>query len=453
MVASPALHPGVPLTGAAAAPGPVALPLSPSMGHRTPPAPCLHHLRCASPRSPTSCFRTVYAVGPARMDSPRRAATPSPPPSLLCSAACATLADGVRPARPERPRGVEVPVDSAPRAAEEGDVSALRSQVAGLQRELQELREQFHMRDGLSAPSGRNSSTLSPALLQASDRSYLQTPTPQTGGPSVVELAWSSPATAAATAANTAPSPCEVQQHAAEAMESIKHLLANSPTRKAAMKYGIIPSPSGDVDVATTAPSNGSDAGVSTGRQDQLQQHQQRQQDQQLQQDQQQQLQRQLRQLRSPSFQQGEMTLQPDRLQRDPPPTGQWGVPPRAGGGAGFLVGGGGAGSSAATPADREHLTEVVLTRNPECREFGFMVVPERDRGMLVITWIDEEGLLARWNRTNPLHTVRQGDRITVVNGVSGDAEGLRTQLLATDSVWMRVLHVGERGAANIALA
>lgn len=73
---------------------------------------------------------------------------------------------------------------------------------------------------------------------------------------------------------------------------------------------------------------------------------------------------------------------------------------------------------------------EVQLTKDPAARvRFGFANVPSADGRSLLITWIDENGLLGNWNAYNADSGVREGDAIVNVNGVFGDSEAMRMQL------------------------
>lgn len=79
-----------------------------------------------------------------------------------------------------------------------------------------------------------------------------------------------------------------------------------------------------------------------------------------------------------------------------------------------------------------DNSVEVVLTKDTgegRMERFGFANVPTTDSRALAITWIDQSGLLAMWNRSKPALAVREGDFIVSVNGISGDIEAMRKQL------------------------
>mmetsp|Transcript_144591 Transcript_144591/g.255435 ORF Transcript_144591/g.255435 Transcript_144591/m.255435 type:complete len:97 (+) Transcript_144591:1-291(+) len=57
----------------------------------------------------------------------------------------------------------------------------------------------------------------------------------------------------------------------------------------------------------------------------------------------------------------------------------------------------------------------------------------------LLISSLDEDGLLAKWNRSFPDKTVLEGDDILAVNNVRADVEAMRTALYS-DTVRMLVL-------------
>eukprot|EP00429_Kryptoperidinium_foliaceum_P139058 CAMPEP_0176291980 /NCGR_PEP_ID=MMETSP0121_2-20121125/55839_1 /TAXON_ID=160619 /ORGANISM="Kryptoperidinium foliaceum, Strain CCMP 1326" /LENGTH=230 /DNA_ID=CAMNT_0017632861 /DNA_START=108 /DNA_END=797 /DNA_ORIENTATION=- len=215
------------------------------------------------------------------------------------------------------------------------------------------------------------------------------------------EPSWASPP---ANAASASPSPVEVQRHASDAVESIKRLLSSSPTRNAAIRYGVLQPGAGDHDAATT-PSTASELGGAPRQQLEAPQRQQQ-----------------------CGFQHGDPALQQEQVQWEYEPRTQqetqraadlrqWELqkqeemrrqsqhPPQSAVNAGYLRGATGGCSGAVNGnVDAEGASEVTLRRGGpgECREFGFMVVPERDRAMLVVTWIDGDGLLARWNSANP---------------------------------------------------
>lgn len=88
---------------------------------------------------------------------------------------------------------------------------------------------------------------------------------------------------------------------------------------------------------------------------------------------------------------------------------------------------------------------EVVLSkepgggaRGPGQQRFGFANVPTRDGRGLIVSWVDEVGLLYRWNRAHPDKAVHEGDRIVAVNSASDEVEAMRAQL-QVDTVRMLV--------------
>lgn len=60
---------------------------------------------------------------------------------------------------------------------------------------------------------------------------------------------------------------------------------------------------------------------------------------------------------------------------------------------------------------------------------FGFANVPGDDGRSLQITWIDPDGLLAKWNAEHPDLQVNEGDQVVAVNSFTEDVEAMRTQL------------------------
>uniref|UniRef100_A0A7S4QZL7 PDZ domain-containing protein n=1 Tax=Alexandrium monilatum TaxID=311494 RepID=A0A7S4QZL7_9DINO len=74
---------------------------------------------------------------------------------------------------------------------------------------------------------------------------------------------------------------------------------------------------------------------------------------------------------------------------------------------------------------------EVTLTKDlsDANSRFGFANVPSVDGRHLLVTWVDVNGLLARWNRSYPERGVREGDLICAVNGAMDDVEAMRLQL------------------------
>lgn len=74
---------------------------------------------------------------------------------------------------------------------------------------------------------------------------------------------------------------------------------------------------------------------------------------------------------------------------------------------------------------------EVTLAKdlNDTNSRFGFANVPSVDGRHLLITWVDANGLLGRWNRACPDRAVREGDLICTVNTAMEDVEAMRSQL------------------------
>merc|ERR1740121_2036643 len=104
---------------------------------------------------------------------------------------------------------------------------------------------------------------------------------------------------------------------------------------------------------------------------------------------------------------------------------------------------------SAATEAKME----VVLSKSNGAGEYGFVVVPDQDTTTLVVTWVDETGLLASWNRAHPLTPLKEGDIVEAVNGVSGDAQAMRAELLNGEVVRMMVSPANGCNAGKVSLA
>merc|ERR1712125_286718 len=73
------------------------------------------------------------------------------------------------------------------------------------------------------------------------------------------------------------------------------------------------------------------------------------------------------------------------------------------------------------------NVVEMTLSKTPSER-FGFANVPTQDARALIISWIDQQGLLAAWNARNVDRAAREGDRLLFVNGVDG-CEAMRAQL------------------------
>lgn len=398
---------------------------------------------------------------------------------------------------------VVVPVESlTPRAApgtvvnDPREMDMLRSQVSGLQREVFLLREQLAQREG-SLPSPRQA-VLTPRLrsqqLPPQEPTMVQHRQPQvskhapqlppqpsyalgagmhaSGPSSWGTTSFGSPAAPAALppgACDQAPGPGqpspprpnEVQQHAQEALERIRQLFADSPSRRAAQANGLLPSQQpgfGDsrdqgtsLTDGTTTASGSSDYGGG-GRWSA----------------------RQPGAIKSstsfgqfggqvlgsggglgpsPGFAEGPS---PGVVAPAEPLQQGWSPAVASSGGCGgggsaplggFAGGLGGRLSSAGGCGE----AEVVLNRSVGSGEFGFLVLS--DQHSLVITGILEDGHLERWNRCNPLQEVRKGDRVVRVNGVAGDIDAMKQQLLAAEEVRMQVIRVGDGHAANITLA
>lgn len=117
--------------------------------------------------------------------------------------------------------------------------------------------------------------------------------------------------------------------------------------------------------------------------------------------------------------------------------------------------GSGGAAAGSRKRAAREPDVEIVLDRNMSNFEYGFVIVPDvrADEEVLVITWIDAIGQMGLWNRTCEPHlTIKEGDRIVSVNGVT-DAEGMRTQLLAALECRLHIIQSDGDEPNNMAMA
>merc|ERR1712194_200866 len=63
---------------------------------------------------------------------------------------------------------------------------------------------------------------------------------------------------------------------------------------------------------------------------------------------------------------------------------------------------------------------------------FGFANVPAADGRSLLISWIDQNGLLGLWNTEHQTMPIREGDNVLSVNGVTQDVEAMRVQLQAS---------------------
>lgn len=97
-------------------------------------------------------------------------------------------------------------------------------------------------------------------------------------------------------------------------------------------------------------------------------------------------------------------------------------------------------------PAVFDGCIEVTLAKDmggERADRFGFANVPTQDARALQITWIDNSGLLGRWNRMQPDRQVREGDLIIAVNGVSEEVEAMRLQL-QYDTIRMLIQRSGQ---------
>mmetsp|Transcript_62282 Transcript_62282/g.115592 ORF Transcript_62282/g.115592 Transcript_62282/m.115592 type:complete len:510 (-) Transcript_62282:119-1648(-) len=97
-------------------------------------------------------------------------------------------------------------------------------------------------------------------------------------------------------------------------------------------------------------------------------------------------------------------------------------------------------------PQDRTGIVEVLLTKDAGVRDgsqrFGFANILTQDGRGLVVSWVDEHGLLSRWNHQHPDKAVLEGDRILAVNSAHDDIEAMRAQL-QLDSIRMVVQRYG----------
>jgi len=77
-----------------------------------------------------------------------------------------------------------------------------------------------------------------------------------------------------------------------------------------------------------------------------------------------------------------------------------------------------------------DNCIEVTLSKaNTPGARFGFANVQSADSRSLLVTWVDNSGLLGAWNAQNPDNVAREGDAIINVNGVYGDSEVMRDKL------------------------
>lgn len=90
------------------------------------------------------------------------------------------------------------------------------------------------------------------------------------------------------------------------------------------------------------------------------------------------------------------------------------------------------AGSASALPPGnqpRMDAFEVFLVKDPSgSGKFGFANTPNEAMDRLTISWLDDDGLLAHWNKSFPERSVGIGDRLVSVNGVAGDIEKVRAE-------------------------
>mmetsp|Transcript_29483 Transcript_29483/g.67945 ORF Transcript_29483/g.67945 Transcript_29483/m.67945 type:complete len:503 (+) Transcript_29483:171-1679(+) len=97
-------------------------------------------------------------------------------------------------------------------------------------------------------------------------------------------------------------------------------------------------------------------------------------------------------------------------------------------------------------PQDRSGIVEVLLTKDAGVRDgsqrFGFANILTQDGRGLVVSWVDDHGLLSRWNHQHPDKAVAEGDRILAVNSAHDDIEAMRAQL-QLDSIRMVVQRYG----------
>jgi len=96
---------------------------------------------------------------------------------------------------------------------------------------------------------------------------------------------------------------------------------------------------------------------------------------------------------------------------------------------------------------------DIVLSKLNGVGAYGFVVLPNEDKTMLIVMCVDEGGLLASWNRSHPANPLQEGDILASVNGISGDAQAMQTEL-ANYEVRLKVAHVrGGGSAAKVAMA
>eukprot|EP00928_Gymnodinium_smaydae_P013516 TRINITY_DN14928_c0_g1_i2.p1 TRINITY_DN14928_c0_g1~~TRINITY_DN14928_c0_g1_i2.p1 ORF type:complete len:301 (+),score=47.45 TRINITY_DN14928_c0_g1_i2:124-903(+) len=83
-------------------------------------------------------------------------------------------------------------------------------------------------------------------------------------------------------------------------------------------------------------------------------------------------------------------------------------------------------------------LVHVRLVRQPGVL-LGFSITDDCLSGGVLITDVNEKGLLATWNAENPLKAVRAGDVIVGANGSCGTFDNVLQELYATDVVELYV--------------
>jgi len=83
-----------------------------------------------------------------------------------------------------------------------------------------------------------------------------------------------------------------------------------------------------------------------------------------------------------------------------------------------------------ATAGRQQDTFEVLLSKDAVSGgRFGFANVPSSDGRSLLVTWVDDSGLLGAWNRSHPDRAVREGDIIVSVNNFVDESEAMRAQL------------------------